>query len=196
MIEIDDKVISIELFRRKYCCDLSKCKGECCYEGDSGAPLEEEETEILDKIYNIIKPDLTEKAIKEIETNGKWIIDNDGDKVTPIINGKECVYTYRDKDGTWKCAIEKAFNEGKIDWKKPISCHLYPIRTQKYKTFEAVNFHEWDVCKAAVELGESIGLPVYKFLKEPIIRKWGEDFYEALEEVAPEVEKEIERRKR
>lgn len=195
MIQIDDKVISIELFRQKYCCDLSKCKGECCYEGDSGAPLDDEETEILEKIYPIIEPDLTEAAKAEIAANGKWTTDNDGDRVTPIINGKECVYTYRDEDGTWKCAIEKAFYEGKIDWKKPISCHLYPIRTQKYKSFEAVNLHLWDVCKPAMELGKKIGLPAYKFLKEPIIRKWGEAFYEELENVAPEVEKELMRRK-
>lgn len=188
MIQIDDKVISTDLFTRKYLCDLSKCKGECCDEGDSGAPLEESETAILDEIYPMVEPYLNEKEKEEIAKQGKWVIDSDGDKVTPIINGRECVYTYRDEDGTWKCAIEKAYNEGKISFKKPISCHLYPIRVTKYKKFEALNFHEWHVCKPAMELGEKIGLPVYKFLKEPIVRAYGEEFYNAMEELAAEVE--------
>lgn len=188
MIQIDDKVISTDLFTRKYLCDLSKCKGECCDEGDSGAPLEDIETAILDDIYPMVEPYLNDKEKEEIARQGKWVVDEDGDKVTPIINGRECVYTYRDEDGTWKCAIEKAYNEGKINFRKPISCHLYPIRVTKYKKFEALNFHEWHVCKPAIELGEKVGLPVYKFLKEPIIRAYGEAFYEAMEELAPEVE--------
>lgn len=189
MIQIDDKIISIDVFQKKYICDLSKCKGECCVEGDSGAPLEDEETSILEDIYPIVEPYLNEKSRDEIAKQGKWVIDQDGDKVTPIINGRECVYSYQEPDGTWKCAIEKAYYEGKISFKKPISCHLYPIRVTHYKTFDALNFHEWFVCKPALELGSKIGTPVYKFLKEPIIRKFGENFYKEMEEVAPEVEK-------
>lgn len=189
MIQIDDKILSIDLFKKKYVCDITKCKGDCCFEGDSGAPLEEEETAILDKIYPIVEQFLNEKEKAEIARQGRWVIDEDGDKVTPIIDGKECVYTYRDDDGTWMCAIEKTYREGLIDFKKPISCHLYPIRVTKYKTFEALNFHDWDVCKAAHELGQKLGVPVFKFLKEPIIRKYGEAFYEEMENIAPEVEK-------
>lgn len=189
MIQIEDKVISIDIFRRKYLCDLSRCHGECCVEGDSGAPLEDDETEILEQIYHYVEPYMPEKARQEAKRQGLWVIDSDGDKVTPIINGRECIYAYHDTDGTWKCAIERAFLDGKIAFRKPISCHLYPIRATKYRTFEALNFHEWFVCKPAMELGEKVGLPVYKFLREPIIRKWGEAFYNELEAVAPEVAK-------
>ncbi|MBP5364371.1 MAG: DUF3109 family protein [Bacteroidales bacterium] len=189
MVQIDDKIVSIDLFRRKYCCDLSRCKGECCVEGDSGAPLDDDETVVLEEIYPVVEPMLTPEARKVIAKHGKWVTDQDGDKVTPIINGRECVYALREPDGTWKCAIEKAFYEGKISFKKPISCHLYPIRIAHYKSFDALNFHEWFVCKPAFELGQKTGTPVFKFLKEPIIRKFGEDFYRQMEEIAPELEK-------
>ena len=195
MIQIDDKIISSDVFLRKYCCDLSKCAGECCVEGDSGAPLDDAETEILEKIYPIVEPYLNEKERAEIARQGKWVIDDDGDKVTPIINGRECVYTYRDEDGCWKCAIERAYREGKIDFYKPISCHLYPIRVTKYTSYEALNVHDWTVCKAAKKLGEKLGLPVYKFLREPLIRKYGEEFYHQLEIAAPEVERSFGSRK-
>lgn len=195
MIQIDDKVISIDIFQRKYICDISKCHGDCCEEGDSGAPLEDNETQILEDIYPAVEPYLTETGKAEIARQGKWVVDEDGDKVTPIIGRRECVYAIRDTDGTWKCAIEKAFYDGKVTFKKPISCHLYPIRVTKYRTFEALNFHEWNVCKPAFELGEKVGTPVYKFLKEPIIRKYGEEFYNELENVAPEIEQ-LERRRR
>lgn len=191
MIQIDDKVISFDVFRKKYICDLSKCCGECCVEGDSGAPLDDEETTILDEIYPIVEPYLPSESVAEIARQGKWVVDRDGDKVTPIINGRECVYAYHDTDGIWKCAIEKAFLDGKLEWKKPISCHLYPIRVTKYKNFEALNYHEWFVCKPAIELGEQVGTPVYKFLKEPIIRKYGESFYKEMEEVDVALKKEM-----
>lgn len=189
MIEIDGKIISFEIFTRKYICDLSKCKGICCVEGDSGAPLEPGEPEILERIYPKIKDRLTHKSQNEVERQGKWVIDQDGDKVTPIINGDECVYAVRKPDGLWSCAIEEAYNAGEIDWKKPISCHLYPIRVQHYKNYDALNFHDWHVCNAALALGQKEGVPVYKFLKEPIIRAWGEDFYNQMEIAAPEVQK-------
>lgn len=189
MIQIDDKVIGFEIFTRRFVCDIAKCKGECCYEGDSGAPLTDEETCVLDEIYPAVEPYLNDVERAEIAKQGKWVVDADGDKVTPIINGRECVYTSRDSDGTWKCAIEEAYNDGKIDFKKPISCHLYPIRVTHYKQFDALNFHEWGACcQPALELGKKLGVPVYKFLKEPIVRAWGEDFYAELEKIAPEVE--------
>ncbi len=183
MIQIDDKIVSTDIFTKRFVCNLSVCKGECCVEGESGAPLEDDETAILEEIYPVVKPYLSPKAIEEIEKQGKWVVDMDGDKVTPIINGKECVYTYFDDEGICKCAIDKAHQEGKIDFKKPISCHLYPIRVAKYPDFEALNYHTWPICAPARELGGQLGVPIYNFLKEPIIRKYGQAFYDELVDV-------------
>jgi hypothetical protein len=182
MIQIDDKLISLDLFERHFICDLPKCKGGCCVEGESGAPLEDEEVAILESIFPVIKSELSEKALEEIEKKGVWEVDDEGDKVTPIINGKECVYTYFDEKGVCKCTIEKAYNEGLIDFKKPVSCHLYPIRVTKYNDFEALNYHQWHVCGPARVLGKSKGVPVFSFLKEALIRKYGEAFYKEMEE--------------
>ena len=196
MIQIGDKVIGFEMFARKFVCDIARCKGICCYEGDSGAPLEDDEVKLLDEIYPQIEPYLTEQERAEVAKQGKWVVDDDGDKVTPIIGGCECVYTMCEPDGTWKCAIEQAYNDGKINFRKPISCHLYPIRVTHYRTFDAINFHEWDACcKPALELGEKLGVPVYKFLKEPIVRAWGEEFYNEMEIAAAEIEKAQKRKK-
>lgn len=187
MIEIDGKVINTEIFRRRFICDISKCKGTCCYDGDSGAPLEEDELEKLTEVYPTVKPYLSDEENEEIAKQGLWVTDRDGDLVTPIIRGCECVYTNREEDGTWSCAIEKAYREGKTKWRKPISCYLYPIRVSKTRKYEMLNFHEWEVCRPAVELGEKVGAPAYKFLKEPIIAKYGEEFYNELEQVEQEL---------
>lgn len=189
MVQIDDKIISLDVFKEHFLCDLPKCLGSCCVEGESGAPLEEEETKVLDEIYPKIKHLLSPEAVEIIEKNGTWETDSDGDKVTPIIHGRECVYTYFDGEGVCKCAIEKAYNEGLVDFKKPVSCHLYPIRVDKYPNYEALNYHVWPVCNPARELGKQIGLPVFRFLKDPIVRKYGERFYEEMEDVAKELEK-------
>ncbi len=189
MIQIDDKIISLDIFKSHFVCDLPKCLGSCCVEGESGAPLEKSETLVLEKIYPKIKHLLAPEAIEVIEEKGTWEIDFDGDEVTPIINGKECVYTYFDGDGVCKCVIEKAHSEGLIDFKKPVSCHLYPIRTTRYTEFEALNSHEWPICNPARELGAHLGVPLYKFLKEPIIRKYGKAFYHEMEEAAAQIEK-------
>ncbi len=189
MVQIDDKIISLDIFKMHFLCDLPKCLGSCCVEGESGAPLEDEETIVLDKIYPEIKHLLSPEAAEIIEKNGTWETDADGDKVTPIIHGRECVYTYFDNEGICKCAIEKAHDEGLVEFKKPVSCHLYPIRVDKYPTYEALNYHVWPVCNPARELGRQIGLPVYRFLKEPLIRKYGEQFYSEIEDVAKELEK-------
>lgn len=182
MIQIDDKIISLDVFERHFICNLPRCHGECCVEGESGAPLEDDETLILDAIFPVIKPLLSDKALEIIEKTGTWEIDSDGDKVTPIINGKECVYTYFDNDGTCKCSIEKAFNEGLITFRKPVSCHLYPIRVSKYAKFEALNYHNWHICAPARELGAKVGVPLFRFLKDPIVRKYGEAFFDEMEE--------------
>ncbi len=187
MIEIDGKVINTEIFRRRFICDISKCKGTCCYDGDSGAPLEEDELEKLTEVYPTVRPYLSDEENEEIAKQGLWVTDRDGDLVTPIIRGCECVYTNREEDGTWSCAIEKAYREGKTKWRKPISCYLYPIRVSRTRKYEMLNFHEWEVCRPAIELGEKVGTPAYKFLKDPIIAKYGEEFYNELEQVEQEL---------
>lgn len=187
MIQIDDTIISLDVIDRYFLCDLACCKGECCVEGDSGAPLEPEETTALEKVLPVVWNDLSPEARDVIGKQGVSYVDSDGDMVTSIVNNKDCVFTYYDKDGTCKCAVEKAYREGKTDFYKPVSCHLYPIRLTKYPDFTAVNYHRWKICKAAEILGKKENLPVYKFLKEPLIRKFGEAWYKALEECAEEL---------
>jgi len=180
VLQIGKALVSLDVIEKKFICDISKCQGACCIEGDSGAPLEEEEKEIIEEIYPTIKEYFTQKGIKEIEKQGTSVIDMDGDLVTPIINGKECVYTIFE-NGVAMCGIEKAYHDGKISFRKPLSCQLYPIRITHYEEFDAVNYNKWEICKAARELGFKKGTPVYKFLKEPLIRKYGEQWYSELE---------------
>lgn len=192
MIQIEDKLISEEIFSEEFVCNLSKCKGICCVEGDAGAPLDKEEAQILENIYDKIKPYLTPQGIEAIEKQGKWEIDpTDGEYVTPLINNAECAYVTYDERGYTKCAIEKAYEDGVIDWQKPISCHLYPIRVTEYSSFTALNYHEWEVCSDACTLGKELQVPVYKFLKTPLIRKYGESFYSELSDAAEEWQKEF-----
>ena len=191
MIQIEDKLISEDIFSEEFVCNLSKCKGACCLEGDMGAPLDKEETEILDKIFSKVIPFLTPEGVQAIEEQGTWEVDpNDGDFVTPLVNNNECAYVTYDVNGITKCGIEKAYEAGVVDWQKPISCHLYPIRVDQYTTFQALNYHEWKICSDACELGKELQVPVYKFLKTPLIRKYGEEFYNVLSEAAEEYYKE------
>lgn len=191
MIEIQDKLISEDIFSEEFVCNLTKCKGTCCVEGDAGAPLELYETEILAKIFPKIKEYLRSEGIAAIEEQGTHVTDIDADLVTPLVNGKECAYVIFDERGITKCGIEKAYEEGIIDWQKPISCHLYPIRIKDYRNFSSVNFHEWPICSPACELGKELKVPVYQFLKTPLIRKYGEDFYKILCEAAEEWQREF-----
>ena len=191
MIQIDDKLISEDLFSEEFVCNLAKCKGICCVEGDAGAPLDEDETHILDEIYPKIKPYLRPEGIQAIEEQGTYTLDFEGDLVTPLVNNAECAYVIFDEKGNTKCAIEKAYEDGVIDWQKPISCHLYPIRITEYSNFSAINYHEWDICSDACTLGKELGVKVYQFLKKPLIRKYGEEFYQTLSEAAEEWEKEF-----
>jgi hypothetical protein len=185
MIAIDDKLISDAIIEEQFVCDLNKCKGGCCIDGDTGAPITQEEANIIEDIYPKIKHLLSPQAIAIIEEEGAHTFDDEYGLVTPTINGGVCVYGYFEEDGTVKCAMEKMYKEGVIDFKKPISCHLFPIRVTEYETFEAVNYEpRKDLCKAACKLGKSLKVPVYQFLKEPIIRKYGEEFYNALEATA------------
>jgi len=189
MIQIDNAIVALDIIEENFICDLSACKGACCIEGESGAPLEIEEVEILNEILPLVWDDLSPMAQWWIEEHGVAYEDYDGDMVTSIVNGKDCVFTYYDENGICKCAIEKAHKEEKIDFYKPISCHLYPIRLEKYKDFTAVNYHRWRVCKAAVALGDKEGLHIYQFLKEPLIRKFGEAWYNELCIAADEYQK-------
>ena len=191
MIQIDDKLISEDLFSEEFVCNLAKCKGICCVEGDAGAPLDEDETKILDEIYPKIKPYLRPEGIQAIEEQGTYTLDFEGDLVTPLVNNAECAYVIFDEKGYTKCAIEKAYEDSVIDWQKPISCHLYPIRITEYSNFSAINYHEWDICSDACTLGKELGVKVYQFLKKPLIRKYGEEFYQTLSEAAEEWEKEF-----
>ena len=187
MIEIEDKVLSLEIFEKKFICDLTACKGACCVEGSSGAPLTEEEIHTLEDIYEDIKSFLLPKGIKAIERQGQWVIDADGDYTTPLVaEEKECAYTIFE-NGIALCGIEKAYKAGATAFRKPISCHLYPIRTRNYDRFEALNYDVWHLCEPACACGEKLQVPVYKFLKEALIRKYGEEFYKLVELAAEEV---------
>ena len=189
MMEIGDKVITLDLITEKFVCDLNKCKGACCVDGESGAPLESEEVEILDKEYPDIAPYLREEGNRAIEKQGTWVVDHDKETVTPLIEGKECAYAIFE-GGFARCGIEKAFEAGATTFRKPISCHIYPIRVKGYRGFTALNYDRWKICDPARTCGEENNVPVYRFLRESIVRKYGEDFYKKLEILSRNVEQE------
>lgn len=192
MVEINDTIVSFDLFEEQFCCDLATCHGICCVEGDCGAPLEIDEIERIEEILPVIWDSLPEKSREVIDAEGVAYVDPEGEMVTQIVDGKDCAFAYHDpEDGCCKCAIEKAYREGKIDFMKPVSCHLYPVRVKRYEKFTAVNYHRWDVCQCAVKKGCELKLPVYKFLKEPLKRKFGEDWYHELELAADAYEKQF-----
>lgn len=190
MFQIGNTIVSDEIIENEFVCNLSACKGQCCVDGDAGAPLLKEETQVLDEIYETIKPYLRKEGIEAIENQGKWVVGEDGEYETPLVHGSECVYVIFDED-TALCGIEQAYNEGKLDYKKPISCHLYPIRIKEYSQFSAINYHRWHICDDACTLGKELEVPVYKFLKGPLIRKFGEDWYKELDAVATEWKKQL-----
>ncbi|MES2732709.1 MAG: DUF3109 family protein [Bacteroidota bacterium] len=180
MIAIDNTYISDDIADQFFVCNIEKCKGACCVEGDLGAPLTDAELPILEEIYEQVKPYLSPEGIQAIEEQGKYIKDWEGDFSTPTIGKRECAYASYDEKGVLQCGIERAYNDGKITYKKPISCHLYPIRITKYDQYEAINYDRWHICSDACTLGSSLGVPLYKFLKEPLIRKYGEAWYDEL----------------
>lgn len=180
MLQIQDTIVSLDIIEEEFCCNLAHCKGICCIEGESGAPVELDEVERLESVLPDIWEDLSPEAKKVIRNQGVVYADRGGDLVTSIVNGKDCVFTCYDENGTCFCAIEKAWRAGKTHFMKPISCHLYPIRVNKFDDFTAVNYHEWSICSGAKTFGQKNGLPIYVFLKEPLIRKFGTDWYEEL----------------
>lgn len=182
MLEIGGHLVSEELIKENFICNLEKCKGACCIEGDSGAPLNEDELAILEDIYPKVKPYMTPKGIEAIEQQGTYVKDFEGDYTTTCVDvNKECAYVTWE-NGITKCAIEKAYEEGVIDWKKPISCHLYPIRLTQYPEFDMLHYDRWSICAPACSFGSQHQVRVYQFLKEPLIRKYGQDWYDELEE--------------
>lgn len=193
MIEIDNILVSDDVVKAQFVCDLIKCKGGCCEDGDAGAPLSKEETQILEDNFEILKPYITKEGMEEIRKKGKYYYDRSFGWVTPTIDGKICAYGYYDKKGIIKCGIEQAYLDGKISWKKPLTCHLYPIKTKKTKVYELVNYEPREtMCNPACKLGEKLQVPVYVFLKEALIRKYGEEFYTLLEQIAEQYYKDKE----
>ena len=180
MLEVGNVILSDDIKDEFFVCDLERCKGACRVEGDLGAPLDKDELPILRSILEKVKPYLSPVGLRTIEVQGPYVLDSDGDFSTPTIGGKECAYAVYDERGILKCGIEQAYLDGKINYKKPISCHLYPIRITRYEKFDAANYDRWHICSPACTLGEKLGVPVYKFLKEPLIRKYGEQWYEEL----------------
>lgn len=182
MVILDKTVISSDLEKEFFVCDLDKCKGACCVEGDLGAPLEEEELDKIDEVIPLVKEYLSDEAVEVLDAEGGYLIDEEGDYSTTTIDGKECAFAYYDQKRILKCSIEQAHKEGKTDFKKPISCHLYPIRISKLESFEALNYDRWHICSPACDLGAKLSVPVYQFLKEPLIRKYGKEWYDRLHE--------------
>lgn len=187
MIQIDDVIVSLDMLEERFCCDLDACKGECCIEGDAGAPVELDEVAELENVLDVVWDDLSPEAQQVIKRQGVVYTDTDGDLVTSIVNNKDCVFTCYDERGYCYCAIEKAYRAGKTQFYKPVSCHLYPARIKDFGTLKGVNYHRWKVCKAAVLKGRQLDLRVYQFLKEPLIRKFGQAWYDELDDAVREL---------
>lgn len=177
MIEIGRAILSREIFDTCFACDLTRCKGACCIEGDSGAPVTDEEAHIIESEFSVLSAYIPEEHKLEISKQGFTLIDKDGDRVTPLVNNRQCAYSYFEKD-ILKCSIEKAWEEGKTSFRKPVSCHLFPVRISEYRHFDAVNYQEIEICKPGREHGLSEKTPLYKFLKEPFLRKYGAEWVE------------------
>jgi len=184
MFQLGKTIVSEDIIEKDFVCNLNACKGACCIEGEAGAPVTTEEVEILREIYPKVKPFLRPEGIAAIAAQGTHIISKHDELETPLVNGKECAYVTFSKQGIAGCGIEDAYNAGAIDFRKPISCHLYPVRVQDYSEFAAVNYHKWPICDDACTLGKELKVPVYKFVKDALIRKFGEHWYTELEKVA------------
>lgn len=184
MFQLGKTIVSEDILEKEFMCNLSACKGACCIDGDAGAPLEEEEIKILKEIYPKVKSYLRKEGVKAIENQGIFTKNEEGEYETPLVNGADCAYVIYDKKKVAMCAIEEAYNQGDISFKKPVSCHLYPVRIQNYSEFSAVNYHKWQICDDACTLGKELQVPLYKFVKQALIRKFGEKWYNDLEKIA------------
>ena len=184
LLELENTLVSADLYKEQFVCDLDKCKGACCVEGDLGAPLEEEELKVLEEDYESIKPYLSEEGRTAIEEQGKYVLDNEGDYSTPLIDGKECAYVIRDEKNVLKCGIEQAYLAKETTFHKPISCHLYPVRVAKLANgMEALNYDRWPICDQARLCGQALKVPVYQFVKNALVRKYGKEWFDALSQL-------------
>lgn len=186
MLIVGNILVSEDILEKKFVCDLNACKGACCVQGDAGAPLSEEETGILEEEYENFKAYIRTEGREAVKRDGAFTIDSDGDLVTPLVGNKECAYTIFDTNGIASCGIEKAWLDGKTTFRKPISCHLYPIRVKQLVDIEALNYHSWDICKPACQCGSRLEVPVYRFLKDALTRAYGDVWYAQLDEIAQE----------
>lgn len=192
MLEIGKTLVSLDLITSNFTCDLAACRGACCVTGDSGAPLEPDEVIKLDEVFPALRPFLREESVRTIEEMGTSVTDAEMDTVTPLNDGKECAYAFFE-DSIARCAIEKAFMEGVVDFRKPVSCHLYPIRIKKYSRFDAVNYDRWEICRRAIMLGDELQLPVYRFVKDALARHYGDEWFKLLDIAAKNLKIEKER---
>ncbi|MCR9226140.1 MAG: DUF3109 family protein [Flavobacteriaceae bacterium] len=186
MFQIGKTIVSEEILENDFVCNLNACKGACCVGGEYGAPLEDPETDKLLHIYDQVKPFLRPEGIAAIEEHGVFVKGEDGEWETPLVNNNECAYVIFSNDGIAKCGLEAAYEAGATKWKKPISCYLYPVRTREYSEFTAVNYHKWEICDPACSLGKELKVPIYKFVKDALIKKFGKAWYRELEQVAEE----------
>lgn len=184
MFQIGKTIVSEEILENDFVCNLNACKGACCVGGEYGAPLEDSETDKLVNIFEEVKPFLRPEGIKAIEEQGAFVEGEDGEWETPLVDNNECAYVIFSDSGVAKCGIEAAYEAGATKWKKPVSCHLYPVRTREYSEFTAVNYHKWEICDPACSLGKELKVPIYKFVKDALIRKFGKAWYRELEQVA------------
>ena len=184
MFQLGKTIVSEEIIENDFVCNLNACKGACCIDGEAGAPLEDKETDILVEIYPKVKPFLRPEGVAAIESQGAFVKGEDGEWETPLVHGSECAYVIFSDKGIAKCGLEEAYNQGATKWRKPVSCHLYPIRVREYSEFTAVNYHKWEICDPACALGTELQVPIYKFVKEALIRKFGKEWYAELEQVA------------
>ena len=190
MLVIGNTLVSDDVITERFVCNIEACKAACCIEGDAGAPLLEEESAILDRIYPQVAPFLNDKGRAAIEAQGKWVVDiDDGEKCTPLVAGRECAYALFDEKGVLHCGIERAWEAGAVDFRKPSSCHLYPIRIKEHKEFTAVNYHRWPICLPACALGTKLGVPVFRFLKDALVNRFGAEWYAELEVLAEHMKK-------
>ncbi|MDE6489835.1 MAG: DUF3109 family protein [Muribaculaceae bacterium] len=180
MLQIQDTLVSLDVAERFFCCDLDACHGACCIEGDAGAPITDEEQAKIEEVLPEVWNDLMPRAQEELKKNGVAYIDEEGDLVTTILDGKNCAFTCYAPGGVCLCALERAYREGRTQWKKPASCALYPLRITEYPSFTAVNYHRWKICRSAEKLGRDKGIRVYQFLRDPLIERFGQEWYDEL----------------
>lgn len=182
MLEIDDKIISLDLFTECFACDLSACKGACCVEGNAGAPLEEDEVDTLEREYEAYRPYMKPEGVEAVQRQGFMVVDEDGEYTTPLIDDAECAFSF-EEGGVTYCAVERAWMEGRTSFRKPVSCHLYPIRVSRFGNGTyGLNYHRWNICYDACVCGERQGIPVFRGVRDALVRRFGEEFYEALEQ--------------